>query len=397
MRGFGFRSFVLFCSLWVSLISQADGLAAPPVKDWTLLIFLNGNNNLDRFGKLNLTQLEKVGSTANINIVVQWASLKTKTVKRLLIQKSTDPTQVTSPVIEEVKADMGDWHSVVDFVAWGVRNYPAQHYFLDLWDHGSGWHSKRGSSDRLHDISLDDLTGNQITTQQLGLAMQESAKIMGHKVDLFAMDACLMAMIEIASEVKDSVRVFGASEHLEPGEGWPYDELMIRWNKNPKMSAQELAKIVSEEYVKRYRNQTRQITFSVFDLDFILPLQATLSDLARNLEKLSGPNLRKVINSALDAQTFTKNDYVDLIDFLEQLELARVTNFDPAKISAVKAAVGKMVVQNNESNAPRAHGVSLWVPTNSLVFNKYAATYTQLKFDQETQWSPFLKTLSSAR
>lgn len=393
MRQSWLRISVLIWSLFFCFSLSAKQSLALPAKDWTFLIYLNGNNSLDPFGTLNLQQLEKIGSTANINIVVQWASLKTKTVRRLLIQKSTNPAQVTSPVIEEIKADMGDWHSVVEFVAWGAAHYPADHYFVDLWDHGSGWHSKQQPEAR--DISWDEISGHHITTAELGLALHESAKAIGHKIDLYASDACLMAMIEIASEVKDSVSIFAGSEQIEPGEGWPYDQLMARWNQNPKIAAAELAKILSEEYRKKYQNQNRGFTFSVFDLNFLPQLEQSLSNFAQALKTLSGSNLRKAINAAQDAQTFTHDDYVDLVDYLDELKLAQPANVDAAIIGSVRTAVQAFVIQNNQVNAPRAHGVSIWIPTNSLVLNKYGAIYSQLKFDRETAWSEFLRALAN--
>ena len=36
--------------------------AAP--KKWTFLLFLNGNNNLDSYGYMNINQMEKIGSDA---------------------------------------------------------------------------------------------------------------------------------------------------------------------------------------------------------------------------------------------------------------------------------------------------------------------------------------------
>ena len=33
------------------------------LKEWTALLFLNGHNNLDEFGEMNLNQIEEVGSS----------------------------------------------------------------------------------------------------------------------------------------------------------------------------------------------------------------------------------------------------------------------------------------------------------------------------------------------
>src|SRR5690349_13871147 len=101
---------IFFASLVLSPFSGIGVASAQEgVKEWTLLVFLNGNNNLDRFGALNINQMEKVGSTSDINIVVQWASWSRDGVQRLLVNKDTDTENVTSPVVENIgKVDMGD-------------------------------------------------------------------------------------------------------------------------------------------------------------------------------------------------------------------------------------------------------------------------------------------------
>ncbi len=89
-------------------LSKANANSQPE-KEWTLLVYLNGNNSLDSFGAQNLSQMEKVGSTDKLNIVVQWASLASKKAERLYIEKGNDPSKITSPVIQDLGAvDMGN-------------------------------------------------------------------------------------------------------------------------------------------------------------------------------------------------------------------------------------------------------------------------------------------------
>ena len=183
--------------LFYTVPSHAASDAAQ--KEWTVLVFLNGNNNLDSFGAVNINQMEKVGSTPDINIVVQWASYASDRTKRLYIQKGNGTSAVTSPVVEDFpRVDMGDVKTLNDFIAWGIQKYPAKHYFIDVWDHGGGWH--RGTL-RPYDISLDEFTGHLITTKQLGQAMAQAAGLIGHKVDIYGSDACMMAMAEVATEI----------------------------------------------------------------------------------------------------------------------------------------------------------------------------------------------------
>ena len=103
-------------------------------------MYLNGNNSLDSFGPMNLNQMETVGSTAQLNMVVQWASMQNGTTKRLLVNKDNDKNKVTSKIIQDMgPVDMGDYKNLVEFVKWGAANFPAKHYFISVWNHGNGW------------------------------------------------------------------------------------------------------------------------------------------------------------------------------------------------------------------------------------------------------------------
>jgi len=396
--------FVFAVFSFLSTASNATADSSSGTKEWTFLIYLNGNNNLDSFGSLNINQMEEVGSTADINIVVQWASLKNKKTQRLYVVQDKNTQKVTSPVVADVgKVDMGDWHSLVSFVQWGVTHYPAKHYFIDIWDHGSGWHAIQSmgglsrSGFHVTDISWDDNTGNSITTQQLGQALAESAKIIGHKVDLYASDACLMAMPEIANEMSDSVEIYAGSEEVEPGAGWPYQTFMQKWAAKPKSSAAEVASYLTQEYVASYNggvNGSESATFSAFDLNNMDAFNRAIADLGQAFMKLNAPDRTKVVQAATSTQRFTFDDYADLKDFLNEMEGAQVKGLSKDITQGARSAIDQFVVAHDAtSSINRALGLSIWLPSSIDVYNSYADKYNALKFATNTKWGEALKAI----
>ncbi len=387
-------STLIFAMAAFSGFAKADSPTQP--KDWTFLVYLNGNNNLDSFGAMNINQMEKVGSTAKVNVIVQWASLETRTVKRLLIKKDNDPKKVTSPVIQDLgSVDMGDWHSLVDFVKWGAEKYPAKQYFVDVWNHGSGWHAKQGAGGILKpmDISWDDLSGNHMTTKQLALALTESSKIIGHKVDLYGSDACLMAMVEVANEMKDSVNVFAGSQETEPGAGWPYDAFLTHWNALPNASPQEVAKALSAEYAKSYQGTSDKVTFSAFDLNFLDPLTQSIREFSNSFSSLNASAISQVLKAAQASQNFTNSDYVDFVDFLKNVKSANVSALSSDKLTKMGDAAKNFIIASNNVGFPNAHGMSIWIPTEKYQYSEYSDLYSQMAFEQTTHWGDVLKTL----
>jgi hypothetical protein len=106
----------------VFLLTSISAASAATAKDWTFLVYINGNNSLDEFGQTNLIQMEKVGTTDTVNVVAEWASKSTGKTSRLLVQKSTNPDEVTSPILQTLdNPDMGDWNTLVDFINGELR------------------------------------------------------------------------------------------------------------------------------------------------------------------------------------------------------------------------------------------------------------------------------------
>ena len=76
------RRTLALCAIFaLSVFSSLSAFAAE--KEWTYLVFMNGNNNLDSYGAMDINELESIGSTDKINVVVQWASLDAGSVKRV--------------------------------------------------------------------------------------------------------------------------------------------------------------------------------------------------------------------------------------------------------------------------------------------------------------------------
>lgn len=376
--------------------------AAQPMKEWTFLLFLNGHNNLDSYGDMNLKQMEKVGSTDQVNLVVQWASARASTTKRLYIQKSTNPNAVTSPVVDNPgQVDMGDYRELVKFVEWGAKNYPAKRYFVAIWNHGGGWHNitrmKQGFDIHPNDISWDDNTGNFITTTQLGQAMTEISRILGQKVDLYGSDACLMAMAEVAAEMKDSVSAFIGSEETEPGEGWPYDTFLARLVANPGVDGVGLGKILSTEYLKAYSGGEyghNDVTMSVMDLTKFGAFEQSMKNFAQEMKGFDLSKKQVIMNSANSSQSYAYYDYKDLVDFLGNLESAKVLK-DVSSLRALREAATSLVVQNDVSDAYKnSHGISFWLPTSRYTYDDYKSRYEELSFERSVNWGDFLSRLN---
>src|SRR5512143_3188207 len=105
----------------------------PQTSQWTWLIYMAGDNNLEGAGHDDLEEMKQVGSTSDVKVIVQFDTEENETT-RYLIDKDKARVVQRLPGV-----DCGDPKVLTQFIQWGAENYPGQHYLLDVWNHGGGW------------------------------------------------------------------------------------------------------------------------------------------------------------------------------------------------------------------------------------------------------------------
>lgn len=390
---------VLIFIFTFSIFSHAA--PAKPLKEWNFLVFINGVNDLDEYGALNINQMETMGSTADLNILVQWGSWAKKTVRRVYVTKDNDPKNVSSRTVQDIgRVDMGDYREFVKFVEWAHTNYPAKRYFVVIWDHGTGWHSalaRTMSLIRPLNISHDERTGNSFTTPQMGQAMRDIAQILGRKIDVYASDACLMGMIEIATEMADSVEYYVGSQDLEPGQGWSYGTFLQKWAAQGfSQSADVVSRIAAQDFVEAYSPNgyygETEVTMSAFDMSKLDPFLEVIKEIRVSLASLVPDDLAKVRDGASASKFFAMSDYIDLKDFIGGVAKSYLA---PTLLTVFDQTFQDFVIANHQNLDARTFGVSIWIPQDAP-WTSNKSEYEGLVFNQRTQWSTFLERMNAA-
>ncbi|MEN3186974.1 MAG: clostripain-related cysteine peptidase [Atribacterota bacterium] len=348
--------------------------------DWTLLIFMNGDNDLENDAWQDLNSMEMVGSTERVNIIVQMDTPKTGAY-RYRVTQDEDPSLVTSPILESLgRVDMGDYRSLIDFVRFGVQNYPASRYALILWNHGGGF--------RKRDISFDFSTGHAITIPQLAYALSQTKSIIGKNLDLLGMDACLMAMVEVAYEVRNYANVMVASEEFVPGEGWDYAGFLQILVHSPSMGERELARAIIDTYVDSYLRVG--VTQSAIDLKAVATLAQSLDTLAQAVlgDSRTPPNLYLYLGD--QALYFGDYDFVDLGSLLGLWHgwptIQDLTVREKAGLA--RDALAQTVFYERNNLGKSLGGLSVYFP-----YQSYDPKYDTLSFASSTSWDDMLKYL----
>jgi len=367
--------FVAFCAAPVSAAPRAE-------KEWTWMVFLNADNNLDSFGVQDQDEMAKVGSNDWLNIVS-------------LIDREKGPATLNyiekgkvTPVKEMGELDMGDYKLLIQFVKDMVAQYPAKHYALIMWNHGSGWKTKPGDN-ILKGISYDDSTGNHITTNQLSLVTSEIKKTLGRNLDIFSMDACLMQMAEVSYAMKGDIDYLVASEETEPGAGYPYDGILNSLKKDS--TPAEFCKSWVAAYAASYNGGSQgssASTQSALDMNKFDALIDAINGFAKaSIAGNFGAQFKDAIGKV------QKFYYRTNIDLPHLVSLLKTTIKDEAFLTAankLEAAMNAAIIANGTTGTTmkNAKGLAVFFPTTSYSF---APEYMDLAYAKDTMWDEMLQ------
>ena len=383
-------------------ISAASSFAAAPakkpakkaaVKEWTFAVFLNADNNLDEFGVEDQEEMSRVGSSENVNIVT-------------LIDRERGPAQINfieKGKIKKIKymgeLDMGDYKELVKFCKFIKENYPAKHYMIGIWNHGSGWKAKQDAR-VVRGVSYDDSSNNHITTNELTTATKLCAEALGQKIDVINMDCCLMGMVEVAYAIKDNCKYFVGSEEVEAGKGTPYDDVLNALK--PGMSPKDFANHWVNAYAKSYQGGSQgrdDSTQSAMDLSKIDGLVDALDGFAKAV--MSGKYSDKVMSAVSKTVKFEYPENIDMLHFMKNFKA--LVNNDTSITTAIGKVetAAKAVIINSKTTGRSAssnkykpcEGIAIYLPQRLSL----ESDYLNLGFAKNSMWDDMILALRSQK
>jgi len=400
--------YAIILILIILSISLTGCFLFPPINntaEWTVMVYLDSDNNLESAGIDDINEMEIVGSTTEVNIVVQAdripysvlaannqgyaddvSNSNWTTTRRYYITQDFDPVQINSQLDSDLgELNMGDPQTLIDFTNWATINYPAKKYLLVIWNHGGGFRSLNLTKD----IAWDDTSGgDKITMPELEYALSAINNQMGNKIDIVGMDACFMAMTEVAYQIKDYADIIVASEESEPFDGWPYDTILGELAGDPLVSPGQLAVDIVDKYIFSY--PYNGVTQSAIDLSYIDTLTDQLSSLALAIMSDRLTPKYKYLNAANASQYYGDWDFIDLYDFCNKL-LTYSNSLEVKNIALnIQQTLNYAVLKSGYSggSVSGSKGLSIYFP-----YIAYHYYYNYTNFSQDTLWDEMLLSL----
>ncbi len=402
----------------------------PAGQSWTFLLYLDADNTNDGV---------QLASAYDRSIARLAGSLKS--CVQLAIQRDNPPgtgklgterwlSVAGQPLTRQnqniPEAQMNSPITLTDFIVWGQKMAPADHYYLAIADHGDG---ARGIA---WDYTSDPTGHAYLTPAELRAALADPRL---SPIDILHLDACSMGLFDVAYELRDRVNYVIASQFL----GWNfflYDEYAQLAPATPA----QLAKGIVSRYAAHAEQDQLPYTLAAWDLTRIEPLQNGLSGLAKLLYSHLADNSDLVRRQALLAvrnasQTFDSNRdsintpadaYVDLLDWVTHLRDANINATITLSATSIIDELQRpdgVILAQSASRTPlpldlahgalitvtHANGMSIYYPAegdfrvptvNTAVAASSGYTYTQVyadyvdnkvfDFTQTTRWDEFL-------
>lgn len=394
------------CSGGLGGAAPTNPTTPAPTADWTFLVFLNSDNDLEHFGYLNVKQMEQVGSTDRVNVVVQWDrqspdfDLFWSGCRRYLVKKDTQGVaDVQSVLLQDMgDVDMGSPATLVTFVKWGMTLYPARKYAVILWDHGSGWRNSSARKRATKDISWDQTSNTEMTTVEMTQAFQQISSDTGVKMELVGMDACLMSSMEVSYDLRNYVNFAAYSEANEPGTGWPYQRILADLTSNPGASGADLGLYIVQGYSQEYPSDS-DVTQSAIALSRMDSLGTAINNFSTYALTLPENQRTAIANSIRSSQTVDVDfpDYVDLGSFTDQINASTgVTDATlKTRASEIRNILNQAVVSEYHSTGhPGCTGLTIWIP-NGVRYDTYSTSYSALALAIDTNWNEFLNMIKA--
>lgn len=390
----------------VSNSISAETSYTASTRNWTIMVWLDGDNNLEEYAVEDLNEMEYGLSQAlagdstvesKLAIVVQidrtgdydtssyddgpdW----TGTRRYFITPDSSEGGNIESIKLAELgEVNMGNANNLKSFINYTKTIAPADKYALILWNHGGGVQGNEppGEEGDEPDIIDKALCGDD-TNNSDSLYVGEITDVLtdAEDVEVIGIDACLMGMVEVAYEYRPASSKFGAnyltaSPHSEQGDGWPYDKIINRLKGSgtddegdtcydvASLTEEQLATIFSEEYSDFIVNDSGYYPYyytdevmTAMDLSQVESVKTALDALAGELNDEEDDSVGTKSSlyyygegSYSSGSTYIEDVYphYDLYDFADYIDSN--SNFDSTAQTAagnLKTVVNNMVIKS---------------------------------------------------
>ncbi len=420
---------IMLSSITTFTSEDAVAVTLPPLPmpqaDWTIMCYMDGDNDLEIPLLGDINEMEMVGSTAHVRIVAQldrWNGFEDgyyqsgkddttngdwKGAKRFYITQDSDGEIIDSSSWDIGEVNMGDPNVLESFIRWAKLNFPANNYCLVLGDHGHAvlpggvgvcwdWTSDPNKNERL--------TPYELSTIDYG--------VFDSDIDILLFDACQLAYTEILYELQFcDINYIVGSEEVIHGDGFPYHDdvypadIIGNFVNYYWMGASYFASDIVQQFAYKYQSIYPISTAAAISTSSIPTLISELDNFANSLIAADSVYANHIaIETAIDTcqEFFWTIVYGrDLYDFAHLVYDGRGNTIPSAIVndpnvqqysqSLMQAIAAAQLASWHGWNAPNAHGIGICLPESCETFIlNHDTYYLDYQLSRDAKWDDFI-------
>ena len=355
-------------------VGGAVSRSIQPTADYTVLVYVVGSDLESEYylATEDLDEMIDGFPGDSINVIVETGGAPAEIDDYRYVDFTTVKRHEIKNDIIEIsdlgQQNMGDPKTLTDFLVWGTSSYPANNYALILWNHGSG----------INGYGHDDVSFDFLSLDEIDDALNSAKKLNDVHYEMIGFDACLMATIEVANIVKDYGNYLVASEEIEVGYGWKYDEIISSLNENPKQTGAELGQVIADSFFADTIEKSpsdmdlsRLTTLSVIDLTKIPSLNESInlltSEIETNISKNDMPRFSVSLRDTERYGVISKGEdsgHMDIKHFTENIS-EYLPQFKSQSDRVQQAVDDSVIYKVNGAARTQANGLSIYMPVTS--------------------------------
>lgn len=408
--------------------------------DWTVMFYFAADNKIGKESEFFIENLSKIGSSNNVNFVILYDGDKKNDSKLYFVKIGGGLEDISNIHGWPDEVNTGNVNTLRLFCKQTMEDYPAYHYSLCIVTLGSGW---QGFSPDFQDYPEFPL----ISIPDFADVLKGISNDGQNKIDIVSIVACLMGMVEDASEIRPYANYFIASEADNANLCiWPSIEVLASLKngtiKEPEdfakqtigsyspekvfLGSERIRKIFDRLPFQKFRFSTVLTCLSLINLSTISKLDQHMNDLTEIL--LLNQNNKSLMATIKDCrkesiefgnwspknhmlykpkicplydnlplEIFAFDCYIDLYNFVENLKNntsnVEIKNICEKIMDTINETVTSFKSTSKELNS---HGLSIYFPENRKDYGKglypikIPCPYSNLLFSKITKWNEFL-------
>lgn len=427
--------------------ADSSALSAPAHLLWTILLYLNGDNDLEDALADTMTHLAAGQASPRANVLALFdGGPGSASGTRVYDLTRGARTQLSAPFAASGELNMGSGQTLIDFVTWAREAYPARNLALSIVDHGGGWGPSgtevipgalprpgrqswlAGGSGLSWDFTSDY---DYLESPEIRSALATITDNGSDRIDVLIYDVCLMGMIEVAYQVEGYTDYFISAQNIGwAPEGPEHRYVRLLRDLPPDADGASFSRLFVDAYAASLPPEGHPFTVAAVDMRQLPALVTSTITLANQLIPLltneaSAADLRAVY-TATQKIDYDSNFVIEpeRDGFVDLYDLALKISQGPFAPSVKQAASGviaahtqAVIAERHNSGAPyptperiwpldNVHGLSIFLPlgedlelpivvtptvglaaepSRNLRLRDLYATH-QLRFVQETTW-----------